>query len=63
MIGSGAMIGVVAVIVDEVAEARLEAGGCTCRRWRSAWASICRSTPTLLIPVGAVLGWFYNAGR
>ena len=59
LIAQGAIIGVVAVIVDEVLQAS-SGKRLTCRRWRSAWASICRWKPTLLIPFGAVLGWFYN---
>ena len=45
MIRQGAIIGVVAVIVDEVLNARPESG-CTCRRWRSEWVFTCRSKPT-----------------
>ena len=58
LIGLGALIGVGVVIVDEVL--RAHASAAACRRWRSAWASICRWTLTLLIPVGALLGWLYN---
>ena len=46
LIREGAIIGVVAVVVDEGSEGAPRASGFTCRRWRSAWASICRSKPT-----------------
>ena len=42
LIREGAIIGVVAVIVDEVLQARLRASGSICRRSQLAWASICR---------------------